>query len=612
MELDRIMNEKLILSPDDYYNYLNDTGAEPSAITQINGLDTEKFILALAENSTNGGFQDPDALYNSFIWSWNLGEGARNSPGLFSGFLQEPLDPWTNLTFANGTTTPYPNYATATGDFTGVVDGESFYSIFLNATNKASALTASATATAITATNTATATPTAVSQIIGYPTPETISEDGAASGYSINEPGFENVAVLSLRFMSETAQESFQDTLTQFLDTCRSQNKTHLVLDLIGNPGGTIALGYETLKQLFPTLEPYGAGNYRASDGFQLLGDAVTNISAQVMQEQPDNYTAFEAVGGTTVWAGDTYLNENGTMFTSFSEYYGPASAANGYGNYTELSRYDLANPQFDEAFGNIIISGYGNESSVAPQPFNNSNIIMLTDGQCSSTCTILAHFLKYQAKVKSVTLGGRPQTGAMQAVGGIKGSQVQPFNILYALTAQTYELIDNATAATWEGTSLETILELGEYLLLRTASAGATPSELSFNIRNNIVEGDTSLTPLQYVYEAADCRLFYQPRHIANITNIWVDAAAQAFGLNGTSVFSGCVSGSTGQASSLSGDATLFDGGKIENATEVHGGSESSSGSSGGSGSQNGAGVLQASSIVVLSTVLTVIAMYA
>lgn len=46
--------------------------------------------------------------------------------------------------------------------------------------------------------------------------------------------------------------------------------------------------------------------------------------------------------------------------------------------------------------------------------------------------------------------------------------------------------------------------------ILWHVLPQGQNPAELSFNFRNNIAEGDASITPLQFVYEAADCRLYY------------------------------------------------------------------------------------------------------
>jgi hypothetical protein len=87
-------------------------------------------------------------------------------------------------------------------------------------------------------------------------------------------------------------------------------------------------------------------------------------------------------------------------------------------------------------------------------------------------------------------------------------------------------------------------------------------------NFFNAIADGDKTRTPLQFVYEAADCRLWYQEEHMQRIQSLWITVAAQAFGLGGATPYSLCVEGSTGHPTSLSGNAQLFGNGQIVNVT--------------------------------------------
>lgn len=120
----------------------------------------------------------------------------------------------------------------------------------------------------LTGTATASAPATSATSLIGYPKPTIISSDRALSGYFLEGDGFEDTAVLVVRIMSEADQPSFQQSLRRFLDACHASNKQQLVIDLSGNPGGTVSLAYNLIKQLFPSIDPYGAGNYRAHEGF--------------------------------------------------------------------------------------------------------------------------------------------------------------------------------------------------------------------------------------------------------------------------------------------------------------------------------------------------------
>jgi len=81
--------------------------------------------------------------------------------------------------------------------------------------------------------------------------------------------------------------------------------------------------------------------------------------------------------------------------------------------------------------------------------------------------------------------------------------------------------------------------------------------NDASVNIRNNIRIGDTSLTPLQFVYEAADCRMWYTVEMLYSQTFLWERGADAAFEYrteNGSWSSPFCVAGSTGHPTSLSG----------------------------------------------------------
>lgn len=71
----------------------------------------------------------------------------------------------------------------------------------------------------------------------------------------------------------------------------------------------------------------------------------------------------------------------------------------------------------------NIEITGYGSRANIS-QPFLAENIILLYDGACASTCSILSEMLRTQGGVKSIAMGGRPIAGPIQGIGGIEGAQ--------------------------------------------------------------------------------------------------------------------------------------------------------------------------------------------
>jgi hypothetical protein len=73
----------------------------------------------------------------------------------------------------------------------------------------------------------------------------------------------------------------------------------------------------------------------------------------------------------------------------------------------------------------------------------------------------------------------------------------------------------------------------------------------LSFNLRDQMRAGDS--TPLQFRYEPSDCRLFYTPYNIYNMSRLWRDAAAATW--NNTAL---CVADSTGYSQHAKGGRKL------------------------------------------------------
>jgi hypothetical protein len=138
---------------------------------------------------------------------------------------------------------------------------------------------------------------------------------------------------------------------------------------------------------------------------------------------------------------------------------------------------------------------------------------------------------MHHEAGVRVVVAGGRPSIGPMQAPSGSRG----------ALIYNTYELDSDISFA-------QTLLNqqgLGEpatFLPNRTEALQVYVTFASINLRDEVRRGET--IPLQFAYDAADCRIFYTPQTVYNYTALW-QYAADAIWSNSTL----CVAGSTGFA---------------------------------------------------------------
>lgn len=305
-------------------------------------------------------------------------------------------------------------------------------------------------------------------------------------------------------------------------------------------------LAYDLFGQLFPNLYPYGATNFRATP---LLDDIGYIISEHY--SNTTNLTATPADCDSTFslhpFNYREQLDQNNEVFTSWADYYGPETREKD--NFTSISRYSLADTY---SIFCKPISNYGNLTNITPQVFQPENIVLVQDGGCASTCAVFTEFMKSQAKVKQIVFGGRKQTGPMQGVGGVKGANVYPFSVIADAAGEAYEDAGPIDQVAFEA-AYGNLTEPVSQAMLR-AAVGADGSQLaSVNVRNNIRYGDETVTPLQFVYEAADCRLFYTIESIFAQSEVWKAAYASTWG--GGS----CVADSTGHPSSAPASDAIY-----------------------------------------------------
>jgi hypothetical protein len=529
-----------------------------SPVTKINGKAVESFLNDLA--AVAGGAQDPDANYNNLfpvIPLASTGQAANANP---PGFQYAPISQGSStvVTFANGTTRKIPTFASTSKSFQGVVDGASFFKKFCSGivpTSSSSALpsasvfmsgfpsaSASASAPAIPVLSTQVSYSPVPSQTVVPALPAFPKAWVAASDFSVAcyfPEGNEDLAVLSVPTFEPISDVEFPDIIRQCLATASKKGKTKLIIDLRGNGGGTVLLAYDFFKQLFPSMAPWGTTNFRAFPLFNDIGQTVTEYyeSNNHGPETMNNNFA-------SIFNVDDELNKMDDQFSSWKAFYGPVHTHDD--TFTNLVRYNLSD-KFQTS--GIAISGYGNLTNIIPkQTFSADNIVLLQDGACASTCSVFAEFMKTQGKVKSIAIGGRSQYGPMQGDGGVKGANVYTNDYLIQIMQEAFTKDADASEQSLFASKYETVFEAMAYATSRTYY-GSQGHAARVNIRNNIRKGDTTLTPLQFVYEAADCRLFYTPAMILDQTLVW-SATSQANWAGGAN----CVKNSTGDPSSKPG----------------------------------------------------------
>jgi hypothetical protein len=140
---------------------------------------------------------------------------------------------------------------------------------------------------------------------------------------------------------------------------------------------------------------------------------------------------------------------------------------------------------------------------------------------------------MRHEAGVKVVAAGGRPNNGPMQAPSGNRGAAMQSTDELDANIDLAQRIYRSANF---------TDAEIFDALPNRTEALDVYVTFASINLRDQVRKDET--IPLQFEYQAADCRIWYTPQTIYNYTALW-QYAADAIWSNKPL----CVPGSTGVA---------------------------------------------------------------
>jgi hypothetical protein len=502
----------------------------PSPVVEIEGMAVEDW---LANWSQYGSLQDRDALYNNVFYSLaqvslgSSGSGTGTFTGGGRGRYVNPGDT-TTLKFANGSEYTMQNYARASVNFRNITSGEDLARKWISyGSNGAEARVQSlSTDTDHTQFASTAALNVAGGAAPGYPPAIVPGPGNLINGFFIDLPGYEDVAVLQVpNFVGSTSAEiGFQRTSTQFLSKALTAGKTKLIIDLQANGGGTILQGYDLFKQLFPDEDPYGANRFRAHEAIDLIGKAYSSVASNGPREVGENLTVQNA---QTSWFDyHTDMTVDGEPFSSWAEKFGPQEV-NG-DKYTTPARWNLSDVFVPFFAGGINITGYGPLANVTGAPkFSPENIVILTDGYCASTCTIFAELLTQQTGVKTIAMGGRSNKNPIQAIGGVKGVNNYGFGFIQS-AAQS--------AIRYDKSLNNSILRQDYYDDLpfyRASSSGV-------NNRDGLRRNDTSGIALQFIYEEANCRLFYTPEMTVDITALWKATADAQWGDSGKCITAG------------------------------------------------------------------------
>ena len=275
-----------------------------------------------------------------------------------------------------------------------------------------------------------------------------------------------------------------------------------------------------TGSQFFPQTDPFGGSRLRAHPTADVLGDTFTSYFEA---NKAPNSSVYDGLAASEWVATDRLDAETGQNFTSWAQFFGPHQYNGDL--FTTVQRQNISSSTFDLSALGIYIYGAIEPNSL-PQYYDAADIILLTDSLCNSACAAFVEMMHHEAGVRTVVAGGPPKAGPMQTASGSRGAQ------LY-----TADLIDfDIAVAEYLNATANTTLPDREVDTLITS--------LGINLRDQIRQ-DQPTTPIQFLYNAADCRIFYTLETWLNYTSLWT-YAIDAIYTNPAL----CVPGSTGYAS--------------------------------------------------------------
>ena len=527
----------------------------------INGVGAAASIEQL---SSFVNFQDPDARYNSIVSNLPFNGLGDINQGAWPAYYLWPGADHFNLTFANSTTTQIPLLAAVPVEFANITSGEQLFEQACLPSNTSSSSSSSSSSLPSSSSSLPSSSPSSSSSVAPplpppehYPVPVVRDPYNLIVGYFLDDPLLADVAVLSVPTfetadtapnggnLPNTSVADFATAAQDFVDTARAAGKTKIIIDVSGNPGGEVVSGYGLLSIFFPDETIYSATRFRTHPAIELMaqifnagnassGDEVTGTPLSLPQVAPAQITPITTVQELI---GPYYVL--GT----------PSSALVAEFNWTQA-----ANPSQP-----IDIDGQGGPLNETMQPFATEDIIIVsghrsiylymhifseglsinseqvTDGQCSSTCGIFANHMIGRG-VRVVAFGGRPQPGPMQAIGGVKGSEVLELSDIDQYVAAAQEVVAGFSQA---GTPLLNATEMARFNAVMPIPLSDFPLQLSQGSVNflNAYAPDNDVVPTQFVYEAAYCRLFYTAASVAAPEQYWASAANAIWG-NGTCAY--------------------------------------------------------------------------
>ncbi|WKT54095.1 hypothetical protein QSH57_004679 [Fusarium oxysporum f. sp. vasinfectum] len=483
--------------------FLNSTEVDVSPVVSIDGQDASSYLKKIEDQALS---QDPDARYNTLFFSFS-----GNPDGVLDGRNVYPGSNITTLEFRNGSTLEVKNMAELNDPGFEARNGRDVFDMYCRPTPSNSSDNSSTSEPDV--------KPPLKSGPVGYPEPLIRDPYNQMNGYYLDD---DTVVMMIPSFggdgLPSNQSLTFGNYATKIVSKAVADGRTKLIIDLF-----------------FPSAFPYSANRFRrheVSEGLvkvfsalnrsTALENAPINIanmaySVEVTPDQEAGFESYEEFLGDTTQLGTPVSS----LFASF--------------NFTETS-----------GNSDTPIRGYAGRPLNKTQPFKAENILIIGDGFCASTCPIFVNMMTNIGGARALSFGGHPNGQPMQIMGGVRGSQTLTFDNIATVVSAAKSVFRE----TPEKLEFMTKEENERFMKVAPRPLDEFPIKLrsgQVNFLNAYQEGDNDL-PLQFQYQAGDCRLYYTAENIYHPKTMWKSAKEAIWG-NGS-----CVKGSTGGTGSLEG----------------------------------------------------------
>lgn len=313
-------------------------------MTLINGVGAEAFVEQL---SSFQSLQDPDARYNTMLSNVPIGTVGSETASSFANYASFPGIHEFNLTYANGTQESLQLIAASNvANFTSTTGDELWDAVCapLPVTTDSSSkkLKRGGNTTKVSKRQAAAKELPAPS---GYPKPVVKDPFNVLVGYFSEDTSLKDVAVMTISSFEtsgdgipEDETRNFAVLAQEFVGQAVAAGKSKIIIDVTGNPGGTVDSGFALLSIFFPNMTIFSATRIRSVPETQFIFDTASRAKnpddIQNFQEagflistlvQPDQKTGFASDGdflgpfeilgvpSTAIFAEDNFIVGNAT-----------------------------------------------------------------------------------------------------------------------------------------------------------------------------------------------------------------------------------------------------------------------------------------------------------